>query len=157
MRVGTKNTPPVNVDSAYELYRQGDLEQARKLINDILAKTPNHLQASALRDRMDNDEFNQFKVQTHELQQVGEVNPAASWGWLIVSVGTVVVATLFAIPTLREMFQSAGRALVQDPDAVPVSKPAVPPQIRLLFPVVLYVVSAISYLAFRRLRRLQEE
>ncbi len=156
MRAGTKNAPPVNVDSAYELYRQGDVEQARKLINEILAKTPNHLQASALRDRIDNDEFNQFKMQTREIQGM-QVSPAAPLGWLVVAVGAVVIATLFAIPILREMVQSAQHALIQDPEAPAIVKPAIAPQVRLIFPVALYIGGTVSFLSYLRLRRLQEE
>lgn len=156
MRTGAKNAPPVNVDAAYELYRQGEVEQARKLINEILAKTPNHLQASALRDRIDNDEFQQWNAQTRELQAVEQVNPAAPWGWLIVAVGAAVIATVVAIPTLNEMLKSAQSALVQDPDAPAVAKAAVAPQVRLIFPVVLYIIAAVSYLSYRRLRRLAE-
>ncbi len=156
MRVG-KGTPSANVDTAYELYRQGDLEQARKIVNEILQKTPNHLQASALRDRMDNDEFKQFNMQTREIQEVGEINPVAPWGWLTIAVTCVVVATAFAIPTLREMYQAAGHALVQDPDAAPIARPAISPQVRLIFPIVLYIIAAVSYLSYQRLRRLMEE
>jgi hypothetical protein len=141
----------VNIDAAYELYGQGDRDGAMKVINEILEKVPNHLQARALRDRIDTEELQQFNQKTRNLQEAGDENVATVYIALAMSIAFAILGTVLAIPALNKAFSAGGftREVVTESA---VGKSTAPAHVLLIYPVVCYLLAAASFYGYRRYR-----
>lgn len=154
MRSGGKGTPQPDINAAYALYQQGKRDEAYKLINEILKVSPNHLQARALRDRMDTEELQQFHAQTRELQELGDVSPVAVWMILGLGVVMAAVGTYLGYKALGTAFNAGGlsQQVVTEGGGVLPGRSQAPAHVLLIYPVVFYLISGACFYTYRKYR-----
>ncbi len=149
----TSTTAPI--DTAHRLYAVGDKEQARILVEQILAKEPNHLQAQGLRDRIDNEDFSVALIRERDSEiEDGDESPAVSVGLLVVAIASALGATILAIKyTLIGMKVGFATEVIGQNSLLFHGKSKYPVQIFFMYPAALYIISAIAFYAYRRYAR----
>lgn len=154
MRVGAKSTPQPDINAAYTLYQQGNRDEAHKVINEILRVSPNHLQARALRDRMDTEELQQFHAKTREAQVLEDVSPIALWGIMGLGIVMAGVGTYLAYKALGTISTAGGltKDVVTERGGIFPGRAQAPAHVLLIYPVVFYLIAGACFYTFRRYR-----
>lgn len=153
MRTGTKSAAVPDINAAYMLYEQGQMDDARKIINAILEKNPNHLQARALRDRMDTQELQTFTQKTRNLQEAGDVSPLMLTGLFVAGIVFALIGTLLAIKPVQTAVNAGSLTKeVVTEGAIVAGRMQAPAHFGLIFPVVLYLLAGACFFAYRRYR-----
>jgi hypothetical protein len=146
------------LERAHELLRLGRREEAQQAVEKILAEEPDNAQAQALRDRIENENMSAAVVRQRQEHQTllddEDTSPALIYGFLLIGIVAAVAATWLAVKPIRFGLEHGFTApAVGRTGAHLAITTHYPVHLFLVYPVVLYCVAGLSFLAFRRYTR----
>lgn len=157
MRTQQSKTIP-EVEQAHDLLQQGRRDEAYAVVREVLKRQPNNIEARALRDRIDTEDFRVAVVRERERKDSFEeedVSPALPIGILLIGIVAMCVASYLAIKPIRMGMQLGFGAEIDMGGRMLGKTSKYPVHFLLIPPVMLYILSAICYYAFWRYRRVR--
>lgn len=143
------------VEQAHELLKQGKREEAYALVCDVLKRQPANVEARALRDRIDAEDFRVAVVRERERRDIFEdedVSPLLPIGILIIGIVAALVASYLAFRAIRLGLQIGFSAEIEMGGRWLGAPSRFPVHNLLITPVLLYFVSGVCVYAYRRYR-----
>lgn len=151
MRLKTR-TPSVQLAEAHELIQQGKREDAYRIVNEILRERPNHVEARALRDRLDSEDLSRAvvydRMQSDSFEEEDE-SPVVAYGILAIGIAFALVATYLAIRPIQLGFTKGFTSEIEMGGRI-FGKGRYPVHFLLFIPSLMYIGGAICFWSFRR-------